>query len=257
MINSIREKIFFKNKKGLKLCGILSDPTDDKSKPIVVFCHGHSTNKDSVSIQKIAEMLNAENISTFRFDVSGHGESGGKFEEITVSDAMDDILSAVDYVKSLGYGKIGLYGASFGGAASILAAERLSELFVLALKAAVSDYRKLETEYRGAKLKEWKEKGWAEYQIGDPRNLRLNYSFFSDFDNFNEYESAKNIKTPTIIVHGSADKDVPADQSKKLATMISGSKLEIIEGADHKFSEPEHFQKMLELISGFIIKNAK
>lgn len=253
----MQEKIFFKNKKGLKLCGIISNPTGDVAKPIVVFCHGHATSKDSISIQKLAEMLNAENVSTFRFDISGHGESEGRFEEMTVSDAMNDILSAIEYVRSLGYGKVGLVGSSFGGAASILVAAKTSDLFALALKSPVLDYRELEISTRGKeRIKKWKKRGYDEYQIGDPRGLELNYSFFADFDNFNEYESAKKIKAPTLIVHGDKDVDVPVEQSIKLATIIPNCKLEIISGSGHKFSEPEHFQKMLELISEFIIEKS-
>lgn len=254
----MQEKIFFENKKGLKLCGILSNPTGDTTKPMVVLCHGHSTSKASLTITGLEEILNKNEISTFRIDFSGHGESEGKFEETTVSDAVADILSAFEHVKSKGYLKFGLFGGSFGGAASILAAAKDPDLFILALKAPVSDYRKLETEYRGErKIKEWKEKGWAEFQLGDPRGLRLNRSFFDDFDNFNEYESAEKITAPTIIVHGNNDTDVPIEQSMKLAKIIPNCKLEIMKGANHQFTNPDDFQKMLNLLSGFIIEKTK
>ncbi|HPN54785.1 MAG TPA: alpha/beta fold hydrolase [Candidatus Moranbacteria bacterium] len=248
-------KVFFENKKGLKLCGIFSDPTNDVGKPMVVFCHGHSTSKDSTSIKKLSEILNSKNVSTFRFDVSGHGESEGKFEETTVSDAMNDILSAIEYVKSLGYSKIGLVGSSFGGAASILAAAKSPDLFVLALKAPVSDYKRLKITKMGINgVQNWEKQGYMEYEKDDERGLRLKYSFFEDFDNFNEYEAAKNITAPTIIVHGDSDNDVPVEQSIKLATIIPNCKLEVVSGADHGFSNPENFEKMLKLIPEFILE---
>ena len=254
----MQEKIFFENKKGLKLCGILSSPTGDMTKPMVVLCHGHATSKNSNTITGLEEILNKNELSTFRIDVSGHGESEGKFEETTVSDAMADILSAIEYVKIKGYSKIGLVGSSFGGAASILAAAKSPDLFVLALKAPVSNFRELEISRKSVPgIKIWKEKGWVEYKKGDPRNLRLNYSFFEDFDNFNEYESAEKIAMPTIIIHGDSDAEVPVEQSIKLAKIIPNCKLEIISGADHKCSGPEHFPKMLNLISDFIIEKAK
>lgn len=250
----MQEKIFFKNKKGLRLCGIISNPTDKVANPIVVLCHGHSTSKASTTIVDLEKILNENAIATFRFDISGHGESEGKFEETTVSDAASDILAAIKYIKGKKYSKIGLFGSSFGGAASILAAAKLPYLFVLALKAPVSDYRKLETSTRGADgIEDWKKKGFVEYQIGDPRGLKLNYAFFTDFDNFNEYRLAKKIIAPTIVVHGDADKDVPVEQSRELAKRIPNCKLEIIPGADHKFSKPEDFAKMLKLIAEFII----
>ena len=250
----MQEKVFFKNKKGLKLCGIISNPSGDMAKPMMVLCHGHSTSKLSSTITGLKEKLEEKNISTFSFDISGHGESEGKFEETTVSDAMNDILSAIEYVKSLGYSKIGLFGSSFGGAASILAAEKVPELFVLTLKAPVSDYKNNILVKKGAEeIKNWKESGFFEYKDEKREGSRLAYSFFEDLNSFNEYESAKNIKTPTIVVHGDNDTEVPIEQSIKLATIIPDCKLEIIPGADHKFTNPEDFQKLVNLISEFII----
>lgn len=252
------EKCLFKNNKQLVLCGILSNPTGDITKPITILCHGHSTSKASSTVAGLEEILNKNEISTFKIDFSGHGESEGKFEDTTVSDAMADILTAIKYVKARGYKKIGLFGGSFGGAASILAAAKVPGLFVLALKAPVSDYKQLEISRKSAEgIKAWKENGFIEYEIGDPRNLKLNYSYFEDFDNFNEYASAEKIAAPTIIIHGDSDTEVPVEQSIKLAKIISNCKLEIISGADHGFSKLEDFQKMLKLISEFIIEKAK
>ena len=81
----MREKIFFENSKGNKLCGILSNPTNDKNKSIIVLCHGFSTSKESSTYISLEQILNKNNISTFRFDFFGHGESEGKFENLTTT----------------------------------------------------------------------------------------------------------------------------------------------------------------------------
>ncbi len=105
-------------------------------------------------------------------------------------------------------------------------------------------------------LEEWKRKGYRYYVSGDGRKLRLNYTFYKDFKKNNGYEAAKQIKVPTLIVHGDKDESVPVKQSKKIASIIRDCKLEIIKGADHRYSEPEHRKRMLNLISKFIIKNS-
>jgi dipeptidyl aminopeptidase/acylaminoacyl peptidase len=58
-----------------------------------------------------------------------------------------------------------------------------------------------------------------------------------------------------LIVHGDEDKTVPIEQSKKAASIIENCKLEIIIGADHKYSNREEFEKMLGLISQFVIEH--
>lgn len=253
----MKEKLFFKNKKGNKLCGILSNPTSSKEKPIIILCHGFSTSKNSHTYVRLQEILNSHEISTFRFDFFGHGESEGNFEDVTISEAVNDILNAIKFLKKLGYSKIGLMGGSFGGLAGIMAASKTNDLFILALKSPVSDYEEKERVTKTKEeLEEWEKKGYTYYISGEGKKLKLNYTFFEDFKNNNGYEAAKKIKIPTLIVHGDRDESVPIKQSKKTASLIENCKLEIIKGADHRYSRPRDFEKMLDLISKFIIKNS-
>jgi len=204
------------------------------------------------------EILNQQRISTFRFDFFGHGESEGKFEKITTSEAVDDVLNAIQFLKGLGYETIGLVGSSFGGMASIFAASQSDDLYILALKSPVSDYRSMsETRRSEQELEDWKEKGFIEVDSADGETRRLNYSFYEDGEKVDAYESAKKIKIPALIVHGDEDETVPIEQSMKTARLIESCRLEIIKGGDHTYSNPEHFEKLLGLISEFIIENSE
>jgi len=92
----MKDKVFFKNSRGNRLCGILSDPTEDKSNPIIILCHGFSSSKNGRTYQALESKLNTEEISIFRFDFFGHGESYGLFEDITTSEAVDDVMRIHD-----------------------------------------------------------------------------------------------------------------------------------------------------------------
>lgn len=254
----MREKLFFRDSAGTKLCGILSSPGNSVDLPVIILCHGFSTSKDNSTNRNLEKILNENGIATFRFDFFAHGESEGKFEEITISKGADGILSAIKFLKGKGYQRIGLMGSSFGGISSLMAASKSSDLYVLALKAPVSNYFERDFEIMGEKeLEEWKNKGHRYYCNNEGKKLRVNYSFLEDYANNNGYEAAKRIAIPTLIVHGNLDRDVPLKQSVKTAGIIKNCRLKIIEGADHKFTKPEDFRKMLELISGFIVEHAK
>ena len=202
-------------------------------------------------------LLNKAGIATFRFDFFGHGESEGEFENVTVSQGVEDILNAHRFLESLGFEKIGLVGSSYGGATAILAAVKLPDLFALALKCPVSDYEELEMETKGTqRIEEWKEKGFEEYESADGSKLKLNYTFFEDLKNNNGLEVACEILAPTLIVHGDADEDVPASQSIRLSQQISECDLEIMEGADHRFSDPDHFHDMIKFVLEFVVERA-
>jgi len=252
----MQEKIHFSNSKGNKICGILSNPTSETNVPVIILCHGFTTSKDGSTNTKLEKIFNNHKIATFRFDFFGHGESEGNFEDITISEAVDDILNAIKYLKNKGFSNLGLVGSSFGGISSIMAASKTDDLFVLALKSPVSDYYEVDTKRRTKEeIEDWKTKEYVIHRNSKGEEKRLKYSFFDDFKNNDAYEAAKKIKIPTLIIHGDQDKTVPVEQSKKTSRIIENCKLEIITGADHKYSNPGEFEKMIDLISKFIIEH--
>lgn len=253
----MNKEIIFENTKKDQLSGIISNPSEDKQKPIIILCHGFASSKKSRTFICLENMLNKKKISTLRFDFYGHGKSQGKFEDITISEAAEDILKAIEFLKKEGYQKIGLVGSSFGGIASIVAAGQTKDLYVLALKSPVSNYmEKSLMKYTKTEIKEWKEKGFIIYKSYKGKKLTLNYSFFEDSIKINGYEYAKKISIPSLIVHGDKDDIVPIEQSRKSCSLMKNCKLEVIPKADHYFSEKKDFEKMLKLISEFIIKQS-
>ena len=231
----------------------MSNPSDDKEKPIMIICHGFSTSKDNKTGSELVAIFDEGDVSTFRFDFYGHGESDGKFEDITLTEAVDDCLNAIKFIKEKGFSKIGLIGGSFGGMVSLIVASKTNDLFVLALKCPVSDLLgKIVSKESKIKLAIWRLKGIAEYKEG----FMLKYSFLEDAEKYNApYKEYEKIKIPTIIVHGDKDATVPIEHSIKASKIIKNCKLEIIKGADHRFENPGEFEKVIKLISSFILEN--
>lgn len=251
----MEEKVFFANSKGIKLCGILSTSTKNKDKPLIILSHGFGSNKNSKTYVRLQEVFNRYNLSTLRYDFFGVGESEGDLEDITISEAVDDILSAIKFLKIKEYNKIGLFGSSFGGMASIIAASKTKDIFVLTLKSPVSNYfDKLNHQFSRDEVRTWKKNKYINYTTSDGRIHKLNYMFYEDSKNNDGYVAAQNIEVPTLIVHGDADKTVPIEQSKKIASIINNCKLEILQGTEHRYTRSEDFERMLDLISSFIIK---
>ena len=252
------EKIFFKDSKGNRIVGSLSNPSKNTENPIIIICHGFNSKKETIKCVEIEKELIKKNISTLRFDFFGHGESDGKFEDLTISKAVDDVLKAIEFLKEKGYKKIGLVGDSFGGISSINAAAKTNDLYVLGLISPVSNYvDKILAQPEWYDHDTWKKQGYTYYKNEIYGNtIRLNYGFFEDAKNNNGYEAAKKIKIPTLIVHGDEDKSVPVEQSKKTASLIENCRLEIIKGCDHYYTKPEDPDKLTTLITNFIVENS-
>ncbi len=250
----MNRKVFFPSFRKHKLCGVLSTPSDDRNYPLIVLCHGFSTSKDGRTYIGLEKRLNQADIGTFRFDFFGHGESDGKFEDITISNAVGDVLGAIRWVKEFGYKKIGLMGSSFGGFASMVSAGQSNDLFVVALKSPVSDYLGLLlAQDRKLDVDAWRKNGFTAFAGAEGQNLRLKFSFYEDAERYDGYSYARKIKVPVFIVHGARDETVPLEQSKKTVSFIPDCRLEVIEGADHIYSNPAHFERMLDLIANFLL----
>jgi pimeloyl-ACP methyl ester carboxylesterase len=131
----------------------------------------------------------------------------------------------------------------------------VDDLFVLALKSPVSDYLGLLiARDHGRDVEAWKRKGFIFVEASDGNSHRLNYSFFADAERIRGYAVAEKIKVSTLIVHGDRDETVPLSQSQMVAEIIPDCRLEIIHGADHTYSDPQHFEIMIGLISDFVVR---
>ncbi|MBI3577523.1 alpha/beta hydrolase [Candidatus Gottesmanbacteria bacterium] len=250
----MEQKLFLSTSSGDKLCGMLSQPKD-MSSSVVLLVHGHSSNKKTENLVKISEFLTSRGVSTFRIDLYGHGESSGNFEDATISKAAESVLAAIEFLKGKGFTKIGLIGSSYGGIASIVAASRSKNLVALGLKSPVSNYADLyKNRLSREELQRWRETNTQAYPQVTGVDLNLRYSFFEDAIINDGYVTAVKIKVPVLIVHGDADIDVPISQSQKLVKQFANGKLEVIHGADHRYSNPAHAEKMRKLLSDFMLK---
>lgn len=251
------QKVFFTDSNNINLCGILSDPTSNISQkpPIVICCHGDLSSKESKTFVTLEPLLNSKDIASFRFDFFGHGESGGKFEDLTITEASNNILAAIEFLKSKGYTKIGLLGSSFGGLCSITAASKSQDLTCLALKAPVSNWMEMIWDTRDPEyVDRWREDDYIMLKDSSGMEHPLRYNFWRDAKENDGYLIGQNIQISTIIIHGDKDLDVPVEQSRHLYGAIDNSELRIIEGADHRFTNPILFKKMVGIVVEFFVE---
>ncbi|MGV8162819.1 MAG: alpha/beta hydrolase family protein [Candidatus Nanoarchaeia archaeon] len=221
----MKNKIFFNDSHGHKISAYLSTPSDEIV-PIIILFHGLNSGQDSNANRSLEKIFLEHNFATFDVDFFSCGESEGNIEERNIEEFVDNVLSAIKFLKEKKYTTLGLYGCSFGGVASVIAASKNSDVKVMALKAA---------------------------GIGKKSRTLSNYK--KDFDEQTWITAGTKVKIPTLIVHGSKDEDVELQFSKDLAKSIKNSKLEIIEDADHRFTKKEDFDKCITLLSEFIIHN--
>lgn len=233
-------KVFFQNSKGLKISGIIERPNKDSNR-VVILIHGYSSNKDRPLPLLMSTELSKRGVNSFRIDLNGCGESEGEFKYQTITSTVDDVEAAIKYLKSIGYSQIELFGASAGGLTAMAVARKHPEIAKLGLKCPVSDYADQKTKRKGQQgIEEWKNSGFMIYKSSSSgREYEIDYSVFEDYKNYVMFDKVKDIKCPTLIIHGDGDDVVDVEYSKRLVKNFPNAKLVIMPGANHTFDKSE------------------
>lgn len=126
------------------ISAIINKPKDLEKCPLVILMHGFMANKKLNPLKSISQALESNGIASIRFDFNGHGNSYGKFCNMTVENEIEDARIVYHYVRNLDFvSEISLLGHSQGGVvAGMLAGElgsRICSLIQLAPAAVLKD----------------------------------------------------------------------------------------------------------------------
>jgi len=239
------EKVEFENSRGVKLVGALHVP-DKETDKIIIFSHGFGANKERARIVKTAERICQKGFAALRFDFAGRGES--RDDSLTIEKEIDDLKSAISFIKSKGYKDIGLVGESLGGLCSVLAYNEEIKAMVLWAPVLVARAPDLNEE----QVKELQAKGYIIIDK-DGRKFKVEKQYLTERETINQKEIFSKIKCPVLIMHGNKDDIIPIEDSKNALNYLpKGSKLEVIDGSGHKFTG--HEDQLAEISSGWISK---
>lgn len=225
------------------------------SDALVIACHGFTSSMNDSFKSFYEAKLIERNIGIVRFDFSGHGISGGKFEDISIKKGLEDLDAVMTYViKTYKDYKILFYGRSFGGTVSYIytctRSKQVSKsLKALVLNAPAIDYKAVLDAYMSEDdINKWQQDKY----ILKKNNRRLAYNFYEDLKMQPTYEVAELLNIPTLVVHGSQDRTVPIDQVIKLSKLSRFASLTTVEGAGHKMIERHHIEKAVDDTVSFI-----
>lgn len=221
--NYIGETVEIKLDCGDILVGTMTIPKDQITEiPCVLLISGSSPHDRDNSkpyypitayrpFRQIADLLSTFGIAVLRMDDRGIGASkGGKINEMTTPERMEDIKQCIKYLKTrpdIDESRIGLLGLSEGASiAHMIASQDTSIKVIILLSAPGSNGKEI-----------------INYQISngilDQKNLKkllkkdINLRYLNDFD---PMVSARLITQPTLIIVGELDKNVPAEDALKL-----------------------------------------
>lgn len=253
---------------GSPLSGFVDYPDLPGPRPAVVICHGFKGFMEWGFFPALAELLAARGFVAVRFNFAGSGMRPGEdrvsdpeaFRRDTYSGELADLLAMLAVLAAvagepdgaaldrsrIASGSLGLFGHSRGGAAALLAAahpdwrERIGALVTWA---GIADVDRFTAEQKEV----WRRDG--ELPVVNARTgqrLALGRELLADVEDHREAldltAAASRRRAPYLVVHGTADESVPAEEGDRLHAAAADPKvIERVAGAGHTFGAVHPF----------------
>lgn len=207
--------------------------------PTVVFLGGFRWDMTGTKAAWLHDWARERGRAFLRFDYSGHGQSGGTFEEGAITDWREDAGA----VLALAPGPVVLVGSSMGGWIGLLLARdhphRVAGLVTIAAAPDFTEdsYWAAATESQRAELARTGVLHVpSDYGSPYPITRRL----IEDGRDNLLLRTPLHLPMPVRMLQGTADREVPPETAHRLLDHASGEdiRLTLVKGADHRFSSP-------------------
>ncbi len=222
--------------------------------PTVVFLPGFRSDMTGDKATHIAALCETHGWAMLRLDYSGHGASGGRFEEGCISRWRDDALLLIDRLTSA---PLVLIGSSMGGwIALLVAVARADRIVGLIGIAAAPDFTErlmwqaMSPAERASLLRDGVLHVPGEY--GEPYPItRL---LIEDGRNNLLLDAPIILDCPVRLLHGQRDQDVPWETALVVTERITGADVRtiLVKDGDHRLSRPNDLALLGETLAALL-----
>jgi 3-oxoadipate enol-lactonase len=200
------------------------------------------------------------------YDFRGNGRSDAPDEPMTMATFVDDTVALLDH---LGVERAHVYGQSFGGMVGLELAlthpERVRSLVLAAThagpaRATVSrDEGKVPKDkpylalYSPAFAREHPDHIAEDILVGSqqPQPPHAGRRQWEAMQSWDAWERLERIAHPTLVLHGSDDLVIPAENARRLAAGVPAAELVVLEGAGHVYHS-EQSERADEAVLDFL-----
>ena len=203
--------------------------------PTLVFLPGYASDMEGAKALALDAFAERRRIAMLRLDYSGTGSSGGRFEDGTLANWLEEALAAVDRLTK---GPLIVVGSSMGGwialHLALLRAERVQALVGIS---AAPDFTN------------W---GFADSEAAERQGLAR--GFWESGQRLLLLEQEIAIDCPVRLLHGEADQDVPLEIAFRLMRALRSADVQLltIKGGGHRLSEPREIDAILATVAALL-----
>jgi pimeloyl-ACP methyl ester carboxylesterase len=210
--------------------------------PVVVFLSGFASDMGGTKAMFLRDVCEKRGQAMLRLDYSGHGASGGRFEDGTIGMWAEDAAAVI--AAATGDEKLILAGSSMGGWIALLLALRLgARIESLLLIAPAPDFteRMMVPAFTAEQQETLARDGliYEPSEYGAP--LPITRSLLEDGRRHLLLDGSIPLHCPVHILHGMRDADVPWHHSLMLAECLESEavRMSFVKDGDHRLSREE------------------
>jgi alpha-beta hydrolase superfamily lysophospholipase len=228
----------FTSPRGHQLAARLEIPDDqDGLRATAVFAHCFTCGKDLKAVRRITAALVEEGIGVLSFDFTGLGHSEGDFAESTFAADVDDLVAAAGYLREERNAPSLLVGHSLGGAAAIMAADRVDEVVAVVTIGAPADPSHIRHLFDDD-LDAIRQDGSATVRIGG-RPFTVGAQLVDDLSAHRPTEVLARLDAAKLFFHSPVDTVVEVDNARVLYEAARHPKSFVaLDGAHHLLTDP-------------------
>jgi pimeloyl-ACP methyl ester carboxylesterase len=224
--------------------------------PTIVFLPGFKSDMNGSKALDLAEFCTGRGQAMLRLDYSGHGESGGRFEDGTIGRWTQDALAVIDQ----SVGDLILVGSSMGGWIALLVAlarpDRVAGLVGIAAAPDFTErlmWQAMTPAERATLQRDGVLQVPSQYGDAYPVTLRL-------IEEGREHlllGAPIELSCPVRLLHGQQDPDVPWELALTTAAAITGADVQVtlVKDGDHRLSRPEDLALLRRILSPLFGQN--
>lgn len=225
------------------------NPSGEKM-PLMILVHGFTGDMEETHIRAVQRTANEEGFAVLRAEMYGHGKSGGAFGDHTLMKWISNILTVIDYARTLDFvSDLYLCGHSQGGLLTMLAGamerDRLKAILPLSPASMIPEIAR-HGEILGVPFDP--DHIPAKVEAGKGLTLRENYIRVAQLIDVDL--AIARYKGPVLIVHGTGDESVPFHYSEEVAAKYANAKLVPIPGDTHCYDL--HLDQVTEAVRSFL-----
>jgi len=222
--------------------------------PTMVFLPGFKSDMEGSKAVFLASWAEACGQAMLRLDYSGHGVSGGRFEDGTIGLWTQDALSVIDAMTE---GPLLLVGSSMGGWIGLnIALARPARVIAYVGIAAAPDFTEtlIWNTMPEAARAELMETGvvYAPSDYGAP--MPITRALIEDGRQHLLMGAEIPLSCPVRLLQGQRDGDVPWETAVALADRIAGEDVQVtlIKDGDHRLSRPADLALLLDVVEALL-----